>query len=73
MDRACYVLGTMVDSFQEIVHLVFMEIHEVDNDTIPILQIRILRHREVNQFAQDHPPDKRQIQILNLGHFSSEL
>lgn len=66
------MIGTMVDSFQEIVHLVFMEIYEVDSDNIPTLQIRILRHREVKQFAQDHPPNKRLSQILNLGHLSSE-
>ena len=41
------MLGTVVDSFQEIVHLVFMEICEVGSDNIPTLQIRILRHKEV--------------------------
>lgn len=53
------MLGTMVDSFQELLYLVFMAIYEVDSDNIPILQIRILEHRKGKQFAPYHPPNNR--------------
>ena len=33
--------------------------YELDSDNIPILQVRIVKHREIKQFAQDHLPNKR--------------
>lgn len=60
ISRAYYGLEMMVDSLQELFYLVFMAMYEVDNDNVSILQMRILRHREVKQFAQDHTPNERQ-------------
>ena len=54
------MLGTIEDSLQELFHLVFMAMYEVDSDNIPILQIRLLKHREGKPLAQHHSPNKRQ-------------
>ena len=32
--------------------------YELDNDNIRILEVRILKHREIKQIAQDHLPNK---------------
>ena len=53
------MLRTIVDSLQGLLHLVFLAVYELDSDNVPILQVRILKHREVKQFAQDHLPNKR--------------
>lgn len=59
INRAYYVLRTTVDSLQGLLHLVFLAVYELDSDNVPILQVRILKHREVKQFAQDHLPNTR--------------
>ena len=47
INRAYYVLRTIVDSLQGLLHLVFLAVYELDSDNVPILQVRILKHREV--------------------------
>lgn len=37
-----------------------MVIYEVGSDNVSILQVSLLRYKEVKQFAQDYPPNKRQ-------------
>lgn len=44
--------------FTGITSLVFLGMYELDNNNIRILEVRILKHREIKQIAQDHLPNK---------------